>query len=568
MNRRLRTIRRTSVRCPTCAHTWEDRAARFCGRCGAPLEPPSPTDSGGDAPSRTRSRGTWAVAAAIMATALAGGAVLTDALGPVAPDPEVALPADATPVGPPLSDTEAGVLRQLVNPRRVRCEPRGCELWRRQRADVQGVATVGELVVILEHGYVVALDGDTGEERWREPVDDLLPFAGGAAAPPGGRQQLVSTGDAVLVIGRSHLALLDRAGARRWSTPAPPGARPQTATRSRSPTHESIDVQLDGDVAVLAGAAGGEGRRTFVVDLTDGTVLLDDNLLGVVHADREHAVVTTHDGRMEVRDLVADAAVAWDLQLWQLDPDDDSSVPAYLQHADIIHVGDARLVTAARGDEDRLEVLDLATGGLLWEHPLPDDAWPAAGDRWISVPDGATGQVLLDATSGQPVATFDQHVVHPLVTVGDRFVTIMVSGDPESAPPRVSAELVALDSDAEVVWRVRLGEGDAWQCCTQLSAGDQLLVAAGGDDERLRVDTHTGEVLEAWSDTRNGTGYFLRRWYAADGSRIQADNTGVTIEADGGSVRILPNDVWPETDGPWVVGDATELLGVRLMPGR
>jgi outer membrane protein assembly factor BamB len=491
--------------CPACEAAWPGRDARFCGRCGAVLVPsPSRRQVNGD---RRTTRRTHARLMTVVATVTLVGALAVPALRgvplPARTDPTVRLPERGTvPEGVPLSAEEAAALRARSDPDRLRCEPRGCERWRRTRTPGELVHIAAGRVLVYDEQRMLSLDAATGRQQWTARLDDLAPVTGdGDAIGRAGTMVLTSDAGAVLVTAGGHLVLIDLDdGARQWRRPAP--------------AWEIWSARLGADVVILQG----------------------------VQAPTRDAEIPTAPLEL-VRGL--DRTRGQDR--WE------RAAPfVLLSHPTVVLIGDER---------GELEALDPATGSSRWT--LADasrDRWATVAGPWIYISETGRDR-LFDPRSGALVADLPTRLNHPLVEVGERWVTLVVDPFEDRSVP---TELIALDATGEIVWRVPFVLADASMCCGEITVEDGTVIADLAQ-ERITVRASDGELL-ARGPARSGP---FDGWRAPDGTLVQWRVDGLRLDAGTAVAELFGRDLWIESLGPdWVLGSADEQLGVRLVDDR
>jgi outer membrane protein assembly factor BamB len=544
------------VPCTSCAATWTHKQARFCGLCGAPLL------GGGDGLADTDSavvrrwarRHVTAILAGTAAAALlVATAAVTDILTmPRSGDPEVALPTpEVLPSGNRLEPDETLALRQQVDPDRLRCEPRGCELWRHStsfdaavRGDL-GMVAVHGLVVLLEDTNLVALDRQTGEQRWTEPLDDLLP--GGATSARSEWQLLATLDDAVIVGTPHHVVLVDDGGHRRWVTPVTSGFWGGEVAEGR--------ILLHGD-------RGGSEALT-VLDVGDGSIVWErDGSYLTTHVQDGH-VLTSGSRRVEVVSL-SDGEIVW---THDFGPDSPISGGTHRE----VWLADSTVVVAAP-ESGQLTAFDMATG-LVWARDYDATGWPVLADTWVAVPQPDSPDiVLVDSATGTDLTTFANAIVNEWTAVEDVWVLLLtprgIRPDERDDQHPLGARLVAIDRDGDMIWETPVETQR--RCCTWLGPAETGIVTVMTDDDiggirtALRIEVATGTVLEA---EEGASGDLLGGWFAPDGTSIEWGQRHVTLRKDGHTTRVLPGNAWPPVEGPpWVFTHDGEVIGVQLMP--
>jgi outer membrane protein assembly factor BamB len=497
-----------AVSCLTCGTSWSSRGARFCGTCGSSLVAAS--DPGGPEPRRRRWRTPGpAVLAALVATPLLLVTVVAVGLRPTPDDPEVALPDRGTvPAGSRLSDDEAAVLRSQVDPTRLRCEPRGCEVWRRQNPDgfTQAIQH-GDLLVLHEGAVLVGLDVDTGTERWTTRLDDLWAVTGDGDAidsPEGtGQIPLLAVSDeGIVFLTDRAVVLLDLDGERRW--------------RSSNPGLAVWNIALTQDRVLLGGVPREEARLQsaelmVALDRSNGSVRWERSVLGHVGA-LSPSVVLVGDGRM----------------LRGLDPSD---------------------------------------GSVRWERRLEPGEW--GGELvgpWVAITfERDQSQVLLDPLTGEEVGRLPGFLIHPPVPVDGGMVALV--SEPEGSGDRGGrVALRSHDASGQFAWEVPVGTS-RWGCCPHLAEADGVVSARVGG-ELLRIDAATGDILDRTELSPSEEEVLL----AGDGTAVRWTQGGLSLRGDGMGARAFARDLWlvsgyqPGGES-WVVGGVDgQLLGLRLVP--
>lgn len=505
-----------SVACPDCDASWSTAGARFCGHCGAGLgttgRPPPPVRRRRRRIAPTGRRLALGVAVALVVGSVAAGGAIRPSPG----DPEVSLPEPGVvPAGSPLTDEEVTVLRDQVDPTRLRCEPRGCELWRRAGVQVHQAAGLDDLLVLLEEDQLVGLDAVSGEERWVASLQDLLQVTGdgtpitslhhGGIAP----SLRVSEGG-ILLVTRRAVVLLDLDGTRRWSVDPP--------------DIDVWDAALTPDRVLLSGSPP---------SIDDGDGDGDDQL--------------SEGEQLYAYDRVTGRLVWWRPMLW--------NIWSIATTSPVVLVSDA---------PQHLLGVDPASGDVRWERRLDPDLWGIGFQGpWIGI-SAAKGTMLLDPLTGGEVTVLEGQAVSEFLAVENRFVTLLTTmSEPTERDPPWS-ELTALDGDGDVAWRVPFESASAWHGMVSVTA-ESGIVTAALQDEELVVDGRSGELLErntvAVDDPES--------WYIVDvdGTRLKHTTRTLTLERDGARAEVLTADAWIVSWDPLVIGGTRgQLLGLRLVP--
>jgi outer membrane protein assembly factor BamB len=444
----------------------------------------------------------------LVATTLLLVTVFALGLRPAPDDPEVALPDRGTvPAGSRLSDDEAALLRSQVDPTRLRCEPRGCEVWRRQSPDGFTQATQhGDLLVLHEGAALIGLDVHTGTERWVTRLDDLWAVTGDGDAidsPEGtGQIPLLAVSDeGIVFLTDRAVVLLDLDGERRW--------------RSSNPGLAVWNVALTQDRVLLGGGPGEDGllsaELVVALDRSDGSVRWERSVLGHVGALSPYVVL----------------------------------------------VGDGRML---RG-------LDPSGGSVRWDRRLEPGEW--GGELvgpWVGVThETEQSWLLLDPLTGEEVGRLPGFLLHPPVTVGGGMVVLV--SEPEGSGDRGGrVALRAHDPSGQLAWEVPI-ETTRWGCCPHLAEADGVISARVGG-ELLRVDAVTGVILDRTALPRADEEVVLAgdgtavRW-TPGGLSLRGDGSGSRAFARD---LWLVSGYQPGGES-WVVGGVDgQLLGLRLVP--
>lgn len=509
--------------CTACGQRWPQRDARFCGRCGAMLD-------GSDGARRPRGpRRAVAIAsrvAGVLAVVAAIATVSTIDLSRAQPDTPVEVDDDLTPAGPPLSAAERTALREQADPRRLRCEPRGCELWRLDRREAafgNGVVMREDGVLLGLRGYIpavrddeddpvgggrllVAIDPATGDELWARriaTVGDAADWMQMIPAPDGG----------ALIVSSAEVISVDDDGEVRWHW------RPE-------PSDRHLDWWFSGivaDVLLLNNYDPyGEGA-----DHTDGLTALD---------------VTTGE------------------PLWS------QQIGAWVFGSMLIAVM----------DDEGLRAIHPRTGEVQWERPGEQLDWTGTGSDapWV-VTNGDATLHLLDPETGQELASLGGWFTSPLVPVGDLWVGVL-RDEPQTLPAGDTLlQLVAIDANGSTVWTTPIGEvgWPPYDCCpirAEPATGTFRLTDPTGQD--LEYDAATGELVsveEAPADSQGSDHHPLYDvWRPLPGVEAVWRDEGHRLDvrtADGAVTVTSGYGVQPESFEPLIVSDGRHLIGVQVV---
>jgi outer membrane protein assembly factor BamB len=396
-------------RCPSCRISSDRASARWCGRCGAPLQE-SAAAVGDDRDVVV------AVAAALgvagirwLPTGGADGSRAPNA-GDLEGNDRVELPGELTDL--PSASADNGVIDRRAAVLGPDAAGTLRSAWRTE-LDVPagGLALTDDLVVAAAGEHVVGVDRATGTVRWRtrvggqplsapitvQPASHRTPIVvvataegrvaaldGGSGRPRWGtdvggteRQapQLVGAGDAgVVVVHAGHVQAFDADGATLWE--------------------RSGDAVTRGEVGEVVTVVAGE--RLFGVDTDDGTVGWERDVSAAAR-ERPYTlgdVVAVRAGDELLALDASSGAVRWSRR-----PATDLRGAPFVA-ADTVVVGDADGAVAvdARGEEAwRVDTVD--AGAVV------DVSTAADGRRIAVVLDGPLRLRLVDARSGEQIAS-------------------------------------------------------------------------------------------------------------------------------------------------------------------
>lgn len=513
-------MRRTrTVTCPSCGAGWDAERARFCGSCGLPLRRPDlPTvDSASDG--RWPRRLGWIGGGVAAVAALTAVAVMVDGLQlPRArPDPGVELADDdggIVPEGEPPSAAERAALLAPFDPNRLRCEPRGCEVWRLDltsgvfphsgNGHVE-VAPFGDLIVISSRDHIVAVDAVTGAVRWEQtwPADEDRQRGSGWTV------MLATDDEAVLVLARperGYLLALDREGTRLWNTPT--------------------------------------GDRFHNVAVIGSTLLAAHGATGDLFDETGQRI--TDPGET----LTAFAATTGQ-QLWERT---GATLMTWSERVAVVR------------DGDDVAVVDLDSGGDLARRPLEPDAWlyPYGGVLLLF---GQESQALLGPDL-QPLPGLERLVeIQPLEDDEHHVIAIRRADGADGTAGASHVTLV--DGDGVVVWDVEMNDSPSSivLCCPN----PRLL------DDAVVLPPPTGTSEPVWLDRDDGSrvdpGDFAPApaegdvWWLSSSTAIEQRHDGFGLFHDGNAVDVHGQSGWPITrEPPFVIMDGRSLLAVQPMP--
>jgi hypothetical protein len=593
------------ARCPSCGASWETSSARYCGRCGDPLDL-----SGTDRRAETSRRGLRGGPAGRLLVVVAGGALLVVAsiaaraggyieLPMAQPDTDVELPAE---LGPPAELTpEQRESLERFDPDRMRCEPEGCEAWRL-------VLDHPVDLVAVNSGWLAALDGPILRVRALGPVrgevdteaaarhSDLVDADTGSSAHPIDPTGPRTDPDGV----RFEFATADRVvGGSSWGSSPPSddsdGAEEPDDRGQPSPdasTSEGYDLDLVGlfDLDVT------ETPPTQLAVLEDGSVvLLWSERLALIGADgtlRWELLADTRSFRyaeqVGPRLLVLRDDLAWPEGTTGPRPSPDPIVASVhdphdgrelwrrytLSPRDL--VGEGLLITTVDGT---IELVDLVDGTTRWRRT------PGSGERVQTTPApwlilaSPGGSTLLDAGGGAEVATRDgSALLTPPQPIHDAWVAAWVDGVLGGGPTH-EVTLLALGDDGRERWQVPLsGLGDGMCCPAAIPWVDGTVAVYDPGIPPGRwvvIDAATGKLASLPDDHRPTLPLPVEE---ADRVHVPPRGNGRLMQRTDDQVALLAADGRARVGGatelevisvdPFVVAQGRELLGVRLVPER
>lgn len=345
----MRITRSAGLRCRSCAATWDETTARFCGRCGAQLPGAvraAPERLGRATAARwTGGRGRpVAIALSLLAfTVVVGGAVTVMPAGDHAPtgEREVVMPApeERSVPGSPDQPLAAGP----ALPAAPVCEPDGCALWEAATGPGEVTVTSQGTLYHVQPTELTRLDASDGRVEWRRSLLD--------------RDGADATGQPV-VFPLDHDLVLLAFGRRgevefRWTGDG------KLLWQTQVDASFISSARLVGGVVVIAGASS-KGKRA------DGPPA--------------SSFVTGID--RETREVV-----------WRREVD--------------AVVGEAGTQMLVRGPGDRLAGLDAATGEQRWSMGVDPAAAILPGERFVVVA-GSRSIEVIDRETGDRSHTIER----------------------------------------------------------------------------------------------------------------------------------------------------------------
>ncbi len=437
---------------------------------------------------------------------------------------------------------QAEQLRQQVDPDRLRCEPRGCEVWRLD--GVRGLSTAasaGGRVALIDGSTVVLVDAHTGEQLMRHDVSDVM--AADSSVPIGRPTldiQLTLVDGGVVAVDRHRLVRIDDDGTRAWSVDAPLGV-----PWGVYPAHGSDRVAVEWETA------SGRALRTLY-DAADGSIVWEawDSLILLAQPDVLVTLEGTYADPPSPTRQVQGISTRDGRPLWSRTIPGDSWPSVFgslvlLEQADPAGPGDdADPATSQYGSER-----DALTGEVL----------SAVGAfRDTSLVDGRTGEVL---------ATFADHLLWMLPVGHEGLVALTaphpVRGEPGTTVGDHRVTAVAYGLDGTERWRTELPVVGT-DCCHDLTPlGDGTMLVGLSSGLALRLDLATGAILAAPFEAPTER----HSWASEDGSAtITWEPRSLRYSSDDGVVRILGVNPWIVSEDPIVAHQHGQLLGVRPVP--
>ncbi|MEX2505111.1 MAG: PQQ-binding-like beta-propeller repeat protein [Egicoccus sp.] len=509
-------MRRTStLTCPACGARWDAGRARFCGWCGRALRATDLSTDEEAAPRRWPRRVAWAGGAMAGITTLVALALLVDGLHLPGQrsDPTVELADEAGEAvvaqGEPLSDDERAALLAPFDPNRLRCEPEGCEVWRRDLVDRQGahtnVAPLGDLVVVNVGNDITAYDAATGEERWQQ----RWPASESARASANWTSILGSEDGEVVVLARPErgdLFALRRDGSTAWHDDR---------------VGQVHNLQVVGDTLLTSSQ----------------NLPAEPGAIGEAGASSEHLVG---------RDL-ASGTVRWE------------------REAALMGASEYLLVAQEVGTN---VLLDPTTGQELGRRDLGPDAWLyPVGEVLLSF--GNDEQQALLSADLEPLPDLeDLTEVHPLADEG--LVLALRHGRARVDDERRPDRLMLVDDRGGMRWSVDLDTSprSARLCCPQPHVRDGVLVLPAIEDDgawtALSLDDGTRVEVPPGTDSAPQADNV---WWISARTAIEHLSDGMRLHHEGMQVAVQGQDSWPVTsEPPFVITNGRSLLGVQPVP--
>lgn len=506
--------RARTVACPSCHARWDADQARFCGWCGVALRRTAVPDGEVREPRQWPRRLVWTGGVLAGVAVLATVALLADGLRlpRSRPDRAVELADDGDAVvaqGEPLSREERAELLAPFDPNRLRCEPEGCEVWRRDLTDRQGLHTnvvaFGGLVVVNVGNDVTAYDAASGEERWRQrwPAESAR-------------------------------------AAANWTTILG-GEDGEVVVLSRPERGDLLALRRDGSVAWRDAAAG----QIHNLQVAGDTLLTSSLRLPAEPGAIGEAGASTENVR--ARDL-ASGAIRWERAATSL-----------------VNVSD-RVVLAR--EPDGVVVLDLASGTELARRDLGPDPWlyPVGAVLLSYGPDDE--QALL-STDLEPLPGLDDlSELYPLE--GAEQILALRNGRTEADGTATPDQLLLVGGDGRIRWSVDLATttpGTARLCCPQPQVRDGVLLlpAFGGRDDWTALSLADGGPVDAPAGIATPPGDQV--WWVSSDTALEQRTDRIVLHHDGAQVEVGGQNSWLlSMQPPFVFTDGRSLLGVQPVP--
>jgi hypothetical protein len=543
---------RRSRSCPTCAGIWEDASARFCGRCGAPLDPAAVEarsirrtvrgSPGAGERATGRTVAGWPTRWVVTAVGVVAGLSILVAGIPVPIETadgstaDVELPdrnAVGSAVGDPGTagraddDVPTDVRSDGGRRRGLHCEPQGCEQWRvRLAADLQDFAVTSRWIAVVD-GPWLRVRGtnrtDPGGGGWAIDLRELETPDGDTAVTmdPDGQvtvAELEIADDGTIVLGqRDRVLAVGPGGELAWQA---------GVTQVRS-------LELHGDRVVVFSAP--EGRPDSSLERATSRSL-EDGTVGW----------SSHTGR-----------------------------PLVGAASDLLTLG----------PNDLLERLDPETGEARWGIDLEGPRWVRAEGPWVVANRGRSDEALiLDSATGEVLQVYDGLV--PLGGIqrreGIAVGTWLQRGD--DAPATAQVVVTAWDDTGNELWRRRIPVSLDDPCCVFALPWIDGTVAIGRPATRTPNPDPNPDRGWTFVDERTGEPRYLRRFdhpplalRAAEPSdpfpprvgRVFTATDGDTLWLTSGSgttaVRGAAGASLVSAEPPVLVRPG-ELIGLRLIP--
>lgn len=533
--------------CPTCEQTAPSRAARYCGRCGAPLLVRTESESRSREPTHRGSQ-RWRPAVLLgVGVLVAAGAVATVLSADPAPgasggtaqdvdltDEVTGAPLEAT--GEVAEDLQAE-LQARATGARLRCEPHGCERWRLTLADEWARIGSTEDQVFFLHDSGLRTDDAASSDRDGGSLGLLVIDA--------------RTGDEIV---RRELEI-ERAVRGQRGRGAQPGSFAAAILA------DSIAVAIDGTIVSMSL----EGELRWQERLTDERVwylrshgdrlLVFGGDLRFRGSSSEGASGPWVQGRVHVLDGGTGAL------LWSAPGELSGTLDEEV--AVISTSVDDGVVTRAHDVDDGTVRWERATQHVVHTAPERDHVVLATGREDV-------GDVLVDAHTGVELLALEGSLVTALQQTDGRWYVLVDRKPREDGDrgPMVDGDdselaVLALDASVQLSWRTEV-EGSLTGY-VRLSAGDDRLFLHGERGATASFDLASGATRHVDPTTDTGAG--PEAWTDADGREIRQTADGMRIESAAGWVQIRgEHGAWLIDQDPLLVTDGSTLLAVDPVP--
>jgi hypothetical protein len=599
---------RRQLTCPGCGDDWPSPPARFCGRCGEPLDVtsgPRRSTSGTTEPngrwSPIRSFGvrrvalvcTAALVIASVATAAFRGVEFEQAGGP---DGSVELPDE---LGAParLSDEQRDALAGF-DPERLHCDPAGCEAWRFRFDTAPTRLTV-------QNGWFAAIDGtvlhlrrltDDAEAAGADPSEapngatDEPPRNGPTPAPDD------TTGEAPRVGARfERTSTSELTGGSGWGpTPSsPPAAQPTAGEHHHdlAGRFAALEWHDDHDGAGYLDVAATPPEQLVV--LAEGDTLLRwyDRLVLLTRDGDLRWEVTSNRRTFRYIDVVDDRLLVlrddlpWPQGTTGPRPTGDPILASVhdlrdgsetwqrytLSPRDVMAGG--LLITTVDGG---IEMVDLDDGTTRWRRPLHgSERIQSTTGPWVVVTSGE-GATLLEATTGVEVARREgAALLTPLHRIGDVWVAAWLDGGLADGAAR--AAIIALDDTGDQRWQASIVGLGGGACCPAAIPWAEGTIAVHDPASPVAawrtLDRGSGAAVDLAPDlqpqlplAQDDPSRIFVSSLALD-RLVQQQEGRIGLLTVDGQVRVHgSSDLEVVSLDPLVVHQGTEVLGVRPVP--
>jgi outer membrane protein assembly factor BamB len=427
------------------------------------------------------------------------------------------------------------------------CAAAGCERWRRPLDGLEAGWYDGVEVVAIAGPNLVALDADTGEERWSRPLADHL--HGVSPADRAVWRPTTVTGDDrwLVAVGAAGVQVVTRSGEEVWS--------------SVLPDDESLHtISVVDDVVVLASERWPDDPT---VDTADG----DEETAGSDGGEVD--AVDPRGFEAEVR-LVAYDAATGDVRWTREGLAAVAPTPPWLQ---------GRGLVLARED-DGYVALDPATGEERYRLTTGTGRWLFQVGEYLVVSGrqapGSDRTTIHAAEDGRELAELPEGELGWEIDVDGLLIAVHIPPSASGGP-----QVLALDADGAMVWAVVLDPADGTCCPSVLDAGGGVvLVSSGSDGDIQHLDVRSGREVartsvvrstddpaapqDEWQFARDLTG----RTSSSGNRTIFRDVRGRAVEARGSFVHPLTDTSGRAArDGRLVLWAEQELIAVDLPSG-